>query len=213
MDKIVLSIKDTEFLLDWRDKNKDFVRRYPPVLPACKIDCTESGYVIKGFRNESKIRLYVSHKGVSLGMMEYRIRPDGLLELVKDRTELKSDDKQSVLTVYCSAMAFMAYCKETVPEALEGNERENSETHSIRKNVQKNRSKKKESSASTVYLMKNSSGKRHFAASGYRKSPSGQFTVRGHFRHYKSGKVIWIDSFIKGSGKGKDKIYKIGNRI
>lgn len=206
MDKIVLTIKDTEFLLNWRDKNKDLVRRYPPVLPECKIDCTESGYVIKGFRRESKIRLYVSQQGVSLGMMEYRIRPDGLLDLVKDRTDLEAEDKQSVLTVYASAMAFMAYCKETMPNSMPAPEEEIVTVPHRYPGARK----KRRNSSSTVYLIKSSGGKRHFAASGYRRSPSGQFTVRGHFRRYKSGKVIWVDAFIKGTGKGKDKIYKIG---
>ena len=33
------------------------------------------------------------------------------------------------------------------------------------------------------------------------KSPEGVFSVRGHFRHYKDGKVIWIDSYMKGIEK------------
>lgn len=208
MDKIVLTIKDTEFLLGWRDKNKDLVRRYPPVLPACKIDCTESGYVIKGFRDESMIRLYVSFQGVSYGMMGYRIRPDGLLDLVKDKTDMSAEDKQSVLTVYSSAMAFMAYCNETMTkEPMDP--KDYPETSKQDKRAP-NENKKQGKTSSTVYLIKNSGGKRHLAASGYRMSPSGQFTVRGHFRHYKSGKTVWVDSFIKGTGKGKDKTYKIG---
>lgn len=30
------------------------------------------------------------------------------------------------------------------------------------------------------------------------KSPEGIFSVRGHFRRYKDGKVIWIDEYLKG---------------
>lgn len=30
------------------------------------------------------------------------------------------------------------------------------------------------------------------------KSPKGVFNVRGHFRRYKDGKVIWIDEYMKG---------------
>lgn len=33
------------------------------------------------------------------------------------------------------------------------------------------------------------------------KSPEGVFSVRGHFRHYKDGKVVWIDSYMKGIEK------------
>lgn len=41
-----------------------------------------------------------------------------------------------------------------------------------------------------------------YAASvGHRRSPEGVFQVRGHFRRYKTGKVIWIDGFMKGVDK------------
>ena len=37
-----------------------------------------------------------------------------------------------------------------------------------------------------------------YAASvGHHRSPEGVFQVRGHFRRYKTGKVIWIDGFMK----------------
>lgn len=33
------------------------------------------------------------------------------------------------------------------------------------------------------------------------KSPEGIFSVRGHFRKYKSGKVVWISEYLKGLNK------------
>lgn len=44
---------------------------------------------------------------------------------------------------------------------------------------------------------------------GYTK-PDFEFTVRGHYRHYKNGKVVWICAFTKGKGRDKrgGKIYK-----
>ena len=33
------------------------------------------------------------------------------------------------------------------------------------------------------------------------KSPEGEFGVRGHYRRYKSGKVVWIDAYKKGTKK------------
>ena len=43
-------------------------------------------------------------------------------------------------------------------------------------------------------------------------SPGGIFSVRGHFRHYKNGKVIWISEYRKGEGKKKKKTYKMGGK-
>lgn len=33
------------------------------------------------------------------------------------------------------------------------------------------------------------------------RSPEGVFSVRGHFRRYANGKVIWIDEYLKGQNK------------
>ena len=33
---------------------------------------------------------------------------------------------------------------------------------------------------------------------GFRKSPEGVFPVRGHFRKYKDGKIIWVEGYLKG---------------
>lgn len=33
------------------------------------------------------------------------------------------------------------------------------------------------------------------------KSPEGVFSVRGHFRKYANGKIIWIDEYLKGKNK------------
>lgn len=33
------------------------------------------------------------------------------------------------------------------------------------------------------------------------RSPEGIFSVRGHFRKYKDGKIIWIDEYLKGVNK------------
>lgn len=44
-------------------------------------------------------------------------------------------------------------------------------------------------------------GKAYAVATTTHRSPSGVFGVRGHFRRYKSGKVIWIDEYMKGLDK------------
>lgn len=36
-------------------------------------------------------------------------------------------------------------------------------------------------------------------SAGHHRNPEGVFVVRGHFRQYKSGKVIWIDEYLKGT--------------
>lgn len=49
------------------------------------------------------------------------------------------------------------------------------------------------------YFIKKYDNKLYAVTSSTHRSPEGIFSVRGHFRKYKSGKVIWIDEFLKGN--------------
>lgn len=40
-------------------------------------------------------------------------------------------------------------------------------------------------------------------------APDHAFSVRGHYRHYKSGKVVFVQPYEKNTGKEKDKRNKI----
>lgn len=68
----------------------------------------------------------------------------------------------------------------------------------------------KRSSAQTTYIIRKVNGTLLAAPSGSHASPRGIFTVRGHYRHYKSGKVVWVAEYKKGTGKKKSKTYKVG---
>ena len=48
-------------------------------------------------------------------------------------------------------------------------------------------------------------GKTYAVSTSAHRSPEGIFSVRGHFRRYKDGKVIWIDEYLKGLGKASKK--------
>ena len=49
------------------------------------------------------------------------------------------------------------------------------------------------------YFVKEYDNKIYAVSSHAHRSPEGVFSVRGHFRKYKSGKVIWIDEYLKGT--------------
>ena len=51
------------------------------------------------------------------------------------------------------------------------------------------------------YFIKQFQEKLYAVSSHSHRSPEGVFSVRGHFRKYKSGKVIWIEEFLKGEEK------------
>lgn len=47
-------------------------------------------------------------------------------------------------------------------------------------------------------------GRTYAVSTSTHRSPEGIFSVRGHFRRYKDGKVIWIDEYLKGVEKDGD---------
>lgn len=111
-----------------------------------------------------------------------------------------------LLTLYCSVMALLVFGAEEInPDNLV----EKARTTAVHKKNQKKKIKKKDS---ITYILSRKVGKKpSIKAKGSHNSPSESFSVRGHFRHYKNGRVIWIDSYIKGKEKSThhDKTYKL----
>jgi len=52
-----------------------------------------------------------------------------------------------------------------------------------------------------VIVFREMNGEVYAAEARAHRSPEGVFSVRGHFRRYKSGKIIWIDEYLKGVEK------------
>ena len=208
MDKIRLSSADIEFVLNWRDEHKDLVRMGMSPLKYIKIECFESGYEIKASRDGQLLTLSVSQKGKSLGKLvfeNHRYIP-GYCSLVQNTTKLNEEDCQAVLTVYSSTMALIVFGKATISS-------QDGSREIIKKNPGKKAKKKQKpgNSRGATYILSWGKTTETKDTKTKHKSPSHAFSVRGHFRHYKSGKVIWIEEFTKCSGKKhQDKTYKIG---
>ncbi len=56
-------------------------------------------------------------------------------------------------------------------------------------------------SNSKIIVFKPFQNKIYAVPVNHHRSPEGVFEVRGHFRKYKSGKIVWIDSYLKGTDK------------
>jgi hypothetical protein len=58
--------------------------------------------------------------------------------------------------------------------------------------------KAKNSDGDTVFVLRSYNGTVIAVPKSHHKSPSMTFAVRGHFRRYSDGKIVWIDEYIKG---------------
>ena len=202
MDRIILKSKDVETLLQWRDNNADMVRRNPAPFKGIMLEFPESNINIKAYNDAGKIAFYLRINGSSAGKITGRQLPGGLLQVKKNTTKLKSDDVQSIITVYASLMAFIVYNE---PEAAAA---------AAAKKTSPERPKKAKSGAqrskkSVTYLFNHSSSGPRIRPRGQHSSPAGVFTVRGHYRHYKNGRAVWIKPYKKGTGGQNNKTYKL----
>ena len=114
MDKIILSTKDVETLLIWRDQNKDFVRRNAAPFKGIILEFPDTNINIKAYNDAGKIAFYIMIDGQRAGKISARQLPGGMLQVHKNTTKLQSDNIQSIITVYASLMALIVYHK---PEA------------------------------------------------------------------------------------------------
>ena len=201
MDKIILSSADVETLLKWRDNNTELIRRNAAPFKGIMLDFPETHINIKAYNDGGKIVFYLYINGEKAGKIAGIQLPAGLFKETKNTTKLNKEDKQSIITVYASLMAFIVYNK---PEAaaMAADAPHQRKPHTKKSGAQ--RSKK----GTTYIFNKHSTGPR-IQARGHHASPAGVFSVRGHYRHYKNGKTVWIKPYSKGTGGHKDKTYKL----
>ena len=210
VDKILLSEDDLQFVLDWRDEHKDLVRLGANPMKAVKIVCVDSKYTITGIRDGNSLELGINHNGLSLGRITFEVMESGLCRLVKNRTKLTQENIQAALTVYCSVMALIVFGNETVdlPEPKPRKKHSADMPKPSSKPVPK-KCRNKE----VTYILTRGKGQPSIRPQGSHSSPRGQFSVRGHYRHYKSGKVVWVAEYRKGVGKEKkNTTYKVGKK-
>ena len=200
MDKILLSNKDIETLLKWRDQNKELIRRNAAPFKGILLQFPESFIDIKAYNDAGKITFYLFINGHKAGKITGRQLPGGLLQVKKNTTKLSSDDIQSIITVYASLMALIVYHK---PEAAAAAKEARQERPKKAKNGQERRKN------GVTYLLKHSGSGPRIQQRGEHSSPAGVFTVRGHYRHYKDGRAVWIKPYKKGTGGPQNKTYKL----
>lgn len=205
MDKIEYTKKDINFLLEWRDKNQELVRMGFCPIKAIKILSIENGITLTCIRKERIVHISITHLGRSMGTITFECIPMGLCKILKNTTKkLQNDDIQSVITVYASTMAIMAFGAqfEAPPKEKKHNNKKDSFPSQKKSTTKKNKSK------GITYVLKRTERDVQIVRQGSHAHPEGTFSVRGHFRHYKNGRVIWIAEYVKGSGKYKDKKYR-----
>ena len=202
MDKVLIHSNDVQTLFKWRDEHKKEVQSNPTPVRNLEIICQESGIRMKCIREGQELKLWVNIDGRSQGHIEFRLLDGGMWAEKKNKTNLNKEEIQSCLTLYASIVALMVYGEKANTDIKERRS-QNDETG-------RSNGKKKKQKGGYTYILRHRGVSVYVGGHGTHASPKGEFSVRGHYRHYKSGKTVWINEYQKGTGKRKGKKYRIG---
>ena len=191
MNKIILNKQDITKIGDWNISKDNIINT--DKCPFKDIELFIQGkhegesISLKCYRKETYVNIYVAVDGIAKGKI--RVNTEGEVIQNKLIRKLDTDQLESIYGVYFTLMNYIAeYRPEKVLEVKESNT-----------SVSNHRNSKKKVT-NTTYLFSSSFSARK---GGHHASPSYSFSVRGHYRHLKNGKVIWVKEHTKGNGKEK----------
>lgn len=192
MNTIYIEESAYSYLREWADKDRLKYSLAEPFFRKCEIrkkDNPEYVLYVESKGLERKFSLKINKKLFTKG--EFFPTPEGTndfqlhYKLAKE-TETGQEQLDVMMTLiisYIHTNAFLWY----------GNflDRDKREFSAVGKNQKGDK----------TIVFRSFQNQLYAASVGHRRSPEGVFQVRGHFRRYKTGKVIWIDGFMKGVDK------------
>lgn len=193
MDKIILTQEEVKQLFTWKDNHKDLVRQNLAPFQAIEIRLPEIQLILKAIHKGNKLHLHLNLSGKPSGNADFIVQPPNC---IKTKSTIASELIPDLLTLYCALMALIVYAEHPKKEASQQDERR-----------KKGSAASKTRTRNITHLLQVCYPKTE--TSSHHASPTKPFTVRGHYRHYRNGKVIWIAEYRKGEGKRRNKTYKL----
>lgn len=208
MIKIPLTINQINDLLKWRDDHKNLVRNLIVPFPECEI-ISENGMKIRSVKDNGSENVYAftvsdTNAHEVRGRFKYNIISKSVEQI---SPKLPEEDTQSAITVWASVLAFVLNFH---PEVIKKTSNSTEDTNGSREKEKSTQQKDHVVYLKNVYQYTDSINpqKRKYTPC------ETQFSVRGHYRHMKSGKIVYIKPYEKNTGKKKTnqkKILKIGD--
>ena len=206
MVKIPLEIEQINALLRWRDEHKDLVRACVVPFPACEI-VGENGVKIRTQQNKDFPSVY-SFTVSNTILHEIKGRFDYMTmtgRVIHGAPQLSHEDTQTAITVWATVMAYIVNFE---PEIVKKDHDEAGETENKPRSASPRKQKRPENRVLYLNPTKYITESKNAVQRKY-TPPSCAFSVRGHYRHLRSGKVVFVHPYEKNTGKDKDKRNKI----
>lgn len=213
MDKIYISQAGEEKLFQWRDAHKEIVRNYIPAIKKTKY-ILENGklkVIITVIDNNSRlVDFTITQAGERLERFCWN-RHTWKVERQKPSriaTKAVSDEvKNSAISIHCSVQALLSnseyeYAVKSSKEILRDNICDMVDDAVMNDCCKINNHNRKISISDIItkyYSSNDEPGRKRII----QNKCDHEFNVRGHYRHYKTGKVIWINEYKKNVGNKK----------
>ena len=206
MVKIPLTVKQINALLKWRDEHKELVRACVVPFPVCEI-ISENGVKIRIAQHEDIKFIYnFTVSDTKSNLVNGRFEYSTITGTVKHSfPKLSHEDTQTAITMWATVMAYIVNFE---PEFVEKEQDETESKESNRRGTSQQKRKWPENSVLYLNPIKYITESKNVIQRKY-TPPSCAFSVRGHYRHLKSGKVVYVNPYEKNTGKEKDKRNKI----
>ena len=210
MDKIYISQDGENKLFRWRDEHKNLVRNYKASTKKVKYILlyeTNNPIIITVIDSgESRVDFTITRQGKRLDSFRYDRYKMTVNEkwyaLKEPKTvkEAKSDGRQEAISIHASTQALLNHRQRI--EVDRGQETREDVESIVEKVQNREKTQKKDNiiKISDIIYTPAEAPTRGFR--NYTK-PTREISVRGHYRHYRSGKTIWIDEYKKNAGKDK----------
>jgi hypothetical protein len=208
LDRIEITVEDIKKLMEWKNKNKDLVRNRKDVLKEGFICYDDTSIYFKRTLIHMEYKMFyakgkiLSFKHNALTYVISDVWKDSSFKLNDyERQEMIKD----IITVHASLMAYMEHYNPQVEVKVIQTSKESKKS---------NKTKKVKNTKRVVNLTKqykvNIVDKPTPTPHGYHERHTIAWRVRGHWRKYKSGKTVWVNSYTKGNIEDvQGKIYKI----
>lgn len=210
MDKIYISQDGENKLFRWRDEHKNLVRNYKVSIKKVKyilLDETNNPVIITVIDSgEARVDFTITRQGKRLDSFcydRYKMTVNEKWYALKEPKavkEAKSAGRQEAISIHASTQALLNHRQRI--EVDRGQETGEDVKSVVEKVKSKERIQKKDNiiKISDIIYTPVEASTRSFRS--YTK-PTREISVRGHYRHYRSGKTIWIEEYKKNTGKDK----------
>ena len=210
MDKIYISQDGENKLFRWRDEHKNLVRNYKASTKKVKYilfyEMSNPIIITVIDSGEAMVDFTITRQGKRLDSFcydRYRMTVNEkwyALKEPKSIKEVKSAGRQEAISIHASTQALLNHRQRI--EVNQGQEPGEDVKSIVEKVKSKERIQKKDNviKISDIIYTPVEAPTRGFR--NYTK-PTREISVRGHYRHYRSGKTIWIEEYKKNAGKDK----------